>query len=125
MDKNFGCRYDGILGQDFWKSKEATIDYCNRKITMGNVVIDETTDFPQLLTVKSRTAFIVRLPTKTRGTGIISKGELATGVYLAETLTEGIGGYCITSVVNTKYYTSSLLPSRLEFHSLASNGSIH
>jgi len=44
------CRYDEILGQDFWKHKGATIDYCNREITMGEVVMDfddepdETTD---------------------------------------------------------------------------------
>jgi hypothetical protein len=61
----------------------------------------ETTDLPQLLTVNSRTECIVRLPTKTSGTGIISKRKLVAGVYLAGTLTEGIGGYCITGMVNT------------------------
>jgi len=43
----------------------------------------------------------VWLPTKSRRSGIISKGELAPGVYLAETLTEGVDGYCVASVVNT------------------------
>ena len=37
---NFDFRYDGILGQDFWKCKGATIDYCNRVITMDDVVLD-------------------------------------------------------------------------------------
>ena len=47
MGEGFDCRYDGILGQDFWKEKGATIDYCNREITMGEVVMDfddKTTD---------------------------------------------------------------------------------
>jgi hypothetical protein len=43
----------------------------------------------------------VRLPTKSRGFGIISKGELAPGVYLAEALTEGVDSHCVTSIVNT------------------------
>jgi len=51
----FDCRYDSILGQDFWKDKGATIDYCSREITMGEVVMDfddkpdKTTDVTQLL----------------------------------------------------------------------------
>jgi hypothetical protein len=40
MGKDFDCRYDGILGQEFWKNKRATIDYCNRVITMGEIVMD-------------------------------------------------------------------------------------
>ena len=45
---------------------------------------DKTTDLAQFLTLKYRAENIVRLPTKSRGFGIISKGELAPGVYLAE-----------------------------------------
>jgi hypothetical protein len=49
MGDSLDCRYDGILGQNFWKDKRATIDYCN-VITMGEIVMDfddepeETTD---------------------------------------------------------------------------------
>ena len=56
MGESFDCRYDGILGQDFWRDKRATTDYCNRKITMGEVVMDfddepdETTDLTRLIT---------------------------------------------------------------------------
>ena len=70
MGEEFGGRYDGILGQDFWKDRGAAIDYCNRVITMGGVVLrfddksDEMTDSTRLLTVHSRTERIVRLPTK-------------------------------------------------------------
>jgi hypothetical protein len=35
MGDRFDCQYDGILGQDFWKNKRATINYCDRTITMG------------------------------------------------------------------------------------------
>jgi len=107
MGEGFDCRYDGILGQDFWRNKGATIDYSNREITMGEAVMDfdnkpdESTDLTQLLTLKSRAESIVRLPSKSRGFGIISKGELAPGVFLAEALTERVDGYCVTSIVNT------------------------
>jgi hypothetical protein len=43
----------------------------------------------------------VRLPTKSTGLCVISKSELAPCVYLAEALTEGVNGYCVTSIVNT------------------------
>ena len=104
MGEGFDCRYDGILGQDFWMDKGATIDYCNHEITMGEVVMDfddksdETTELTQLLTLKSRAQSIVRVSTKSRGFGIISKGELVPGVYLAEALIEGVDSYCVTSI---------------------------
>ena len=52
---------------------------------MGEVVVDfddkldETTDLTRLLTLKSRTESIVRLPTKSRGIRFISKGVLLSG----------------------------------------------
>jgi hypothetical protein len=45
MRNSFECNYDGILGQDFWKDKRAFINYCDRKIIMGEVMMnfdDET-----------------------------------------------------------------------------------
>jgi len=47
---NFDCRYDGILGQDFWKGKGATISYCNSMISMGEVIMNfdsETNQLPE------------------------------------------------------------------------------
>jgi hypothetical protein len=38
MGYNFDCMYDGILGKDFWESK-ATINYCDRTINMGKVML--------------------------------------------------------------------------------------
>jgi hypothetical protein len=105
IGENFDCRYDGILGRDFWKVKRATIDHCKRVITMGEVVMDfddepnETTDVNHIVTLKSRAESIVSLPTKSNGVGIISKREIAPGVYLAEAVTEAVNGYCVTSVV--------------------------
>ena len=40
MGENFDCQYDEILGQDFWINKRANINYCDRKITMGEVTIN-------------------------------------------------------------------------------------
>jgi orotate phosphoribosyltransferase-like protein len=39
MGNDFGCQYDGILGQDFWKNNKSTINYCDRTITMGEVIM--------------------------------------------------------------------------------------
>ena len=36
---NFQLQYDGILGRDFWESKNAVISYCNREILMEDVVL--------------------------------------------------------------------------------------
>ena len=63
--------------------------------------INEAKNKSHTLTPKTRTESIVQLPTKSKGLGIISKKEIVPGVYLAESLTEGINGYCITSIVNT------------------------
>jgi hypothetical protein len=40
MGSSFECQYDGILCRDFWENKEATINYCDRTIIMGEVVLD-------------------------------------------------------------------------------------
>jgi len=56
----------------------------------------------------------VRLPTKSRGFGIISKGELVPGVYLAEALTTGVDGYCVTSIVNTSEDDVTIEPPFVE-----------
>jgi len=107
MGNDFGCKYDGILGQDFWKNNKATINYCDRTITMGKVTmsfdneINEAKIKSHTLTLKTRADSIVQLPTKSKGLEIISKREIVPGVYLAESLTEEINGYCITSIVNT------------------------
>jgi len=107
MGNDFGCQYDGILGQDFWKNNETTINYCDRTITMGQVTmsfdneINEAKNKSHTLTLKTRTESIVQLPTKSKGLGIISKRKILPGVYLAESLTEEMNGYCITGIVST------------------------
>ena len=106
MGGNFNCQYDGILGQDSWKNNRATINYCDHTITKDDAIInfdneaDQEKDMTHKLTLKNRTESIVQLPTNSKGLGVISKREIIPGVYLAETLTEEINGYCITSVVN-------------------------
>jgi len=77
---NFDFRYYGILDQEIWKGKRSTIDYCNSVIIMGDVVMDfddepeETTEVNHILTLKSRPENIVRMSSKSRRLGIISKG---------------------------------------------------
>jgi len=46
MGSGFSCQYDGILGQEFWRKYRATINYCDRTITMNDVTMnfDSETD---------------------------------------------------------------------------------
>jgi hypothetical protein len=100
---NFDCQYDGILGQEFWKDKRATI-YCDRKTTMGEVTInfDDKTNKEvrecNQLTSKTRAENIVQLPTKSKGHGILSKREIIPG-YIKQSLTKEVNGFCFTSNV--------------------------
>jgi hypothetical protein len=124
MGEDFGCRYDGVLGLDFWEDRRAIIDYSTRKITMGEVVLDlddkpdKTADSNRLLTLIARTERIVRLPTKSCGTAIIPEEELAPGVYLAETLTEAVDGYFATSIVNTSEEDVTIEPPIVELEEI-------
>ena len=124
MGNNFGCQYDGILGQDFWKNNRATINYCDCTITMDDVIMsfdnqaNKTKNESHKLTLKTRTESIVQLPTKCKGLGIISKREIIPGVHLAESLTEEINGYCITSIVNTLERDITIDPPHVELEEI-------
>ena len=73
---------------------------------MGEVLINFDNETNKVVnktrkrTLKTRTESITRLPTKSKGHGI-SKREIAPKVYLAESLTREVDGYCVTSIVNT------------------------
>ena len=108
VDESFSLRCDGILGKDFWSSTGAKINYEKGEIAMGNVVVpfDSRTDTPKkervwLLKLPARSETIVRCPTECDGEGIIEKGEISPGVFLAESLTYSKQRECVTSVVNT------------------------
>jgi hypothetical protein len=98
MGSDFQLQYDGILGRDFWEDKEAAINYCNREIIMGNIIIkfdskgDNENKKSRKCTLKARTENLVELPTSSIGQGLIPKIELLPGVYLAESLSKGING---------------------------------
>ena len=91
MGDNFDSRYDGLLGQDFWKSKGDTIDYCNCVIIIGELIMNfdgetnETIGMTHTLTLRSRTEGIVRLPTKSKEIIIISKRIRSRGVFSRDT----------------------------------------
>ena len=40
MGNSFDCKYNGILGHDFWENKRTTINYCGHKIVMGKIMIN-------------------------------------------------------------------------------------
>jgi len=124
MGNDFSYQYDGILGQDFWKNNRATINYCDRTITMDEVImsfdneVKKANNKSHKLTLKTRTESIVQLPTKSKGLGIISKREIVPGVYLAESLTEEINGYCITSIVNTLERNITIVSPHVELEEM-------
>jgi hypothetical protein len=68
---------------------------------MGEAIIncDETNSVigeDRKITLKCRTENIVQLPTTSKDKGIIPKS-----VYLSESLTNEVNGYCLTSIVIT------------------------
>jgi hypothetical protein len=101
----FVINYDGILGRDFFEDKQSIINYCDRQIIMGDVVInfdykpDKAYSKKCKLTLRARSESIVKLPTESMGEGLIFKRELMPGVFLAASLTKAIDGKCVTSIV--------------------------
>jgi hypothetical protein len=71
------------------------------------------------LTLKPRTENIVRVPTKSKGLGMINKTEFMPGLYLAESLTEEINGYCVTSIVNTLEKEITVEPPYVELEEIS------
>jgi hypothetical protein len=78
--------YDGILGKDFFESKQATINYMRKEIIMGKVVLkfdkerqSEKSDKEVRAILKPRCETIVRLQTRSKEleTGLIDRTEVA------------------------------------------------
>jgi hypothetical protein len=68
--------------------------------------------------LKPRAESIVKLPTSSKGKGIIRKKEILPGVYLAESLSEEINGNCITSIINTLEEEITIEPPKIELEEL-------
>jgi hypothetical protein len=83
---SFQLQYDGILGRDFWESKNAVISYCDREILMEGVVLkydpkDSGAKNKILnVTLKARSENYVKLPTTCKGQGLISRKEIIPGI---------------------------------------------
>ena len=101
--------HDGILGQDFFMSKRARIDYKKREIIMGDVRLkfdDRVLSGKQVkeisIFLKARCETVVKVPTNSKElkVGLISKTELLPGIIMAETLTAVREGGCLTSILN-------------------------
>jgi hypothetical protein len=104
---NIPC--DGILGQDFFESKGATIEYIRKEIVMGELRLkfDHNTPAEEQnkeirFTLKPRCETVIRIPTIMEGpkTVLLEKTEIAPGVIVARALTVVREGSCISTVVN-------------------------
>jgi hypothetical protein len=101
--------YYGIIGQDFFESKRARIDYEKKEILMGDVrlTFDDTILSGDQgregnIVLKAECETVVKVPTNAKElkTGVISKAELSPGVVMAETLTIVREGGCLTGTLN-------------------------
>lgn len=86
--------YDGILGQDFFVSKRATIDYKKKEIIMGDMILkfdDRVSSDEQVkemsIVLKARCETKVPTNSGELKVRLISKTELLPGIIMAETLT--------------------------------------
>ena len=100
--------YDAILGKDFLEERGSVINYCSRQLIMNDQVVinfdpklSTSKVEPCRRTIKARTETIVRVPTTSKGLGVLPKDELLPGVYVASSLTRAVNGVCVTSIVNT------------------------
>lgn len=107
VDEKVQIRYAGILGRDFWQTKDANIDFKNRCVHLRNIVIpfDEMPEAENeiklfRITLEARSETIVNLPTKQTHMGIIPKQCIVEGVYLAETLVMPENGQCKGCIIN-------------------------
>jgi hypothetical protein len=108
LGENSNLHYDAISGKDFLEEEGSVINYCSPQLIMENEV---TVNFdpkpsanklePCRLTVRARTENIVEIPTSSKGLGLLPKGELLPGVYIASSLTRAVNGVCVTSIINT------------------------
>ena len=107
LGKDFEMHYDAILGKDFLEEKESVINYCSRQIVMNEVIVNfdpkprAIQTEPCRRTLRARTENVVRVPTTSKGLGLLPKNELVPGVFFASSLTRAVNGFCVTSVVNT------------------------
>jgi hypothetical protein len=105
-----GIPHDGVLGQDFWETMQAKIDYERKEIHMGNVTMkfdknnQDVMKGNSLCTIilEPRSETIVQLLTTSaeRSAGTLGKMEVAPGVYVAEFQTTVADGKCVCSVIN-------------------------
>ncbi len=111
---------DGILGRDFLKAMQARICYENKVLTFqheGTVINKGLGSLPESkrgvpeenrvkkVSLPARTEMIVQLPIRAGSKmkeGLVEKAELASGVYLAESLVKVNSGQVITSILNTR-----------------------
>jgi hypothetical protein len=79
---NFSCQYEGILGQDFWKEHRTTIKYCDRTITMNEVIMSFDNDTNRAnnethkLTLKPRMRVLYEYPLNLNTRIIVSQPAL-------------------------------------------------
>ena len=90
LRENCELPYDAILGKNFFETRKSVINYCSRQIIMNDEVIVNFDPKPTAnktepcrLILKARTEMILRVPTTSKGLGLLPKSEILPGAYLA------------------------------------------
>jgi hypothetical protein len=101
--------YDGILGQDFFISNRARIDYKKIEIIMGNARLkfdekilsdEQVNEISVVLKARCETVVKGHINSEELKVGLISKTELLPEIVMAETLIVVREGGCLTSILN-------------------------
>ena len=118
--KRVDLKGDGILGRDIFKLTQARICYMERSLTFrhaGCVMHKKLISLPELereahqgvgvgkLTLPARTELIVQLRVGVEsriGEGLVESAEIASGVYLDDSLFKVNNCHIITTILNTR-----------------------
>ncbi|XP_063988164.1 uncharacterized protein LOC135168161 [Diachasmimorpha longicaudata] len=116
---NFPC-LGGILGEDFLSSPTLKVETVHGKALVINGHPFELFQDQTPTKIGARSEVLLTVPTRSSGTGIVRKNQLAKGVFMGECLTKAVKGQVLVCVVNTNDNDVFINPPTVKLESLPS-----